>query len=88
VNGNQFVEVLLGVKDYVNLQAAQALAFDALDPASGVGDALRARRGAVGATRRPGRHDGRLSDSGDVQVRSNWHGATELGLQFLHSFIG
>jgi hypothetical protein len=35
VNGNQFVEVLLGVKDYVNLQAAQALAFDALDPASG-----------------------------------------------------
>jgi hypothetical protein len=35
VSGNQFVEVLLGVKDYVNLQAAQALAFDALDPASG-----------------------------------------------------
>jgi streptogramin lyase len=35
VSGNQFVEVLLGVKDYVNLQAAQALAFDALDPATG-----------------------------------------------------
>jgi hypothetical protein len=35
VSGNAFVEVLLGVKDYVNLQAAQALAFDALDPATG-----------------------------------------------------
>jgi hypothetical protein len=35
VSGNQFVEVLLGVKDYVNLQAAQALAFDALDPSTG-----------------------------------------------------
>jgi hypothetical protein len=79
VSGNAFVEVLLGVKDYVNLQAAQALAFDALDPATGTVTHYELGAGQSARLAGRGAHDGRLSHSGHVQVSvSNWHKATEL----------